>query len=48
MLSGVGPYEHLSEFGIETLVNLSVGYNLKDHLLVQLDYEIFNVFFVYE
>ncbi|XP_027193791.2 putative GMC-type oxidoreductase Mb1310 [Dermatophagoides pteronyssinus] len=42
MLSGVGPYEHLSEFGIETLVNLSVGYNLKDHILVQLDYEIFN------
>ncbi|OTF81812.1 glucose dehydrogenase-like protein [Euroglyphus maynei] len=42
MLSGVGPAEHLSEFGIETLVNLPVGYNLKDHIFVQLDYEIFN------
>ncbi|XKL64714.1 hypothetical protein PGB90_004800 [Kerria lacca] len=32
MLSGVGPKEHLNEFGIETIENLRVGYNLQDHV----------------
>jgi choline dehydrogenase-like flavoprotein len=32
MLSGIGPKKHLSEFGIETISHLPVGYNLIDHL----------------
>ncbi|CAG9575678.1 unnamed protein product [Danaus chrysippus] len=32
MLSGVGPKEHLSELGIQTIVDLPVGYNLQDHV----------------
>lgn len=32
MLSGIGPKEHLSKFGIETLKNLKVGENLQDHV----------------
>lgn len=31
MLSGIGPAEHLAEFKIPVLQNLSVGYNLQDH-----------------
>lgn len=42
MLSGIGPAEHLNQLGIETLIDLPVGYNLKDHILAQLDYEILN------
>ena len=42
MLSGVGPRDHLSHFGINTLVDLPVGFNLKDHVYVQLDYEVLN------
>ena len=42
MLSGIGPQDHLNDLGIQTLVNLSVGYNLKDHVHVQLDYEVLN------
>lgn len=32
MLSGIGPADHLREFGIDPLVNLPVGKNLQDHL----------------
>ncbi|XP_073831325.1 glucose dehydrogenase [FAD, quinone]-like [Musca autumnalis] len=32
MLSGVGPNKHLQEMGIETIMDLPVGYNLQDHL----------------
>lgn len=32
MVSGVGPKKHLSEFGIPTIANLPVGYNLQDHV----------------
>lgn len=35
MLSGIGPKDHLSEMGIETLVDSpNVGTNLQDHVLV--------------
>ena len=30
--SGVGPADHLEEMGIPLVMNLSVGYNLQDHL----------------
>jgi choline dehydrogenase-like flavoprotein len=33
MLSGVGPEEHLKEFGINVIKDLKVGENLQDHLL---------------
>lgn len=42
MLSGIGPRDHLSSFGIQTLVDLPVGFHLKDHVFVQFDFEIFN------
>lgn len=32
MLSGIGPEEHLSSLGIDTIVNLPVGKNFHDHL----------------
>ncbi|XP_028140515.1 glucose dehydrogenase [FAD, quinone]-like [Diabrotica virgifera virgifera] len=32
MLSGVGPKEHLEDKGIPCIQNLSVGYNLQDHV----------------
>jgi choline dehydrogenase-like flavoprotein len=32
MLSGIGPADHLREFGITPLVSLPVGDNLQDHL----------------
>ncbi|XP_049941910.1 glucose dehydrogenase [FAD, quinone]-like [Schistocerca serialis cubense] len=32
MLSGIGPSQHLRELGIPVLANLSVGYNLQDHV----------------
>ncbi|XP_043603588.1 glucose dehydrogenase [FAD, quinone]-like [Bombus pyrosoma] len=32
MLSGIGPGEHLAEHGIPVIQNLSVGYNLQDHI----------------
>lgn len=32
MLSGIGPKEHLTELGIETIQDLKVGYNLQDHI----------------
>lgn len=31
MLSGIGPKTHLKKMGIESVVNLPVGYNLMDH-----------------
>ncbi|KAL0269007.1 UNVERIFIED_CONTAM: hypothetical protein PYX00_010754 [Menopon gallinae] len=34
MLSGIGPREHLSEFGIETVADLQVGRNLQDHVTI--------------
>jgi len=40
MLSGVGPADHLAEFGIEARVDLpGVGRNLQDHLRVSISYE---------
>ncbi|XP_033739503.1 glucose dehydrogenase [FAD, quinone]-like [Pecten maximus] len=33
MLSGVGPSEHLSQFGIPVVADLPVGENLRDHLM---------------
>lgn len=32
MLSGIGPQDHLSSLGIETVVDLPVGQNFHDHL----------------
>ncbi len=32
MLSGIGPQRHLRELGIPVIQNLSVGYNLQDHV----------------
>jgi 4-pyridoxate dehydrogenase len=32
MLSGIGPADHLREFGIDPIVQLPVGDNLQDHL----------------
>jgi choline dehydrogenase len=40
MLSGIGPAEHLAEFGVRATVDLpGVGENLHDHLLVSNIYE---------
>ncbi|HEY5340258.1 MAG TPA: GMC family oxidoreductase N-terminal domain-containing protein [Candidatus Aquilonibacter sp.] len=36
MLSGIGPADHLREFGIAPVVDLPVGQNLQDHLSVAL------------
>ncbi|MEV0033535.1 GMC family oxidoreductase N-terminal domain-containing protein [Nocardia sp. NPDC050793] len=38
LLSGVGPAEQLSAFGIETVRDLPVGQNMQDHLSVFLNY----------
>jgi choline dehydrogenase len=39
MLSGVGPAEHLGEFGIDTVADVpGVGENLQDHLEVYIQY----------
>ncbi|KAG8222610.1 hypothetical protein J437_LFUL002603 [Ladona fulva] len=34
MLSGIGPADHLQEFGIPVVVNSPVGYNLQDHVFI--------------
>jgi 4-pyridoxate dehydrogenase len=38
MLSGIGPAAHLREMGIESRVDLPVGRNLRDHLMVRLEW----------
>lgn len=40
ILSGIGPREHLSQLGINTQVDLPVGFNLKDHTYVLYDFEV--------
>ncbi|KAK7605245.1 hypothetical protein V9T40_007103 [Parthenolecanium corni] len=37
MLSGLGPKEHLTDLGIPVIEDLSVGYNLQDHIFVRLN-----------
>lgn len=39
MLSGIGPAAHLRSFGIEPIVDLPVGDNLIDHLLIGVVYD---------
>ena len=39
MLSGIGPAEDLSLFGIEVRENLPVGHNLQDHAMATVNYE---------
>jgi choline dehydrogenase-like flavoprotein len=38
MFSGIGPADHLLEFGIDPIVDLPVGENLQDHIAVQVTY----------
>jgi choline dehydrogenase len=38
MLSGVGPAQHLSDFGIDVIADLPVGENMHDHMFVPLTY----------
>jgi choline dehydrogenase-like flavoprotein len=38
MLSGIGPAEHLAQFGIKAVADLSVGKNLQDHVAVLLQW----------
>lgn len=38
MLSGIGPAEHLKEIGITPIIDLPVGENLIDHLLIGIVY----------
>ena len=41
MLSGIGDEKHLSEMGIETIMNLpEVGKNLQDHLMVGINLDV--------
>ncbi|CAH1395381.1 unnamed protein product [Nezara viridula] len=39
MLSGIGPADELNRFGIPVIQNLSVGYNLQDHVGAPLFYK---------
>ncbi len=39
MLSGIGPAEHLRSLGIDAIVDLPVGDNLIDHLLIGVVYD---------
>ena len=44
MLSGIGPRDHLAQFGIPVVADLfGVGENLQDHIIVQFDYRVKNV-----
>ena len=43
ILSGIGPRDHLNQLGIQTQVDLPVGYNLKDHVYVQYDFEVLDM-----
>ena len=38
MLSGVGPAEHISSFGIPVVRDLPVGSHLVDHVVIDLAY----------
>lgn len=38
MLSGIGPADELAQFGISPIVDLPVGSNLQDHLLLPISY----------
>lgn len=38
MLSGIGPKEHLKSVGIEPILDLAVGENLKDHAVTPVTY----------
>ena len=40
LLSGIGPLLQLSEIGIETISDVPVGKNLRDHMFVPLEYTI--------
>ncbi|XKL64309.1 hypothetical protein PGB90_004395 [Kerria lacca] len=43
MVSGIGPKEHLQKFGIPTIQDLKVGFNLQDHALIIGSYIGFNL-----
>lgn len=38
-LSGIGPQSHLGAQGINTVVDLPVGYNLQDHVAIALGFD---------
>lgn len=40
MLSGIGPRQHLEQFGIPVKSDLKVGHNLQDHVIVPLFFQI--------
>ena len=41
-LSGVGPADHLKQFGINVVADLPVGDNLHDHMFVPMTYQVDN------